>query len=53
MNLQFFCETCQEITCDMCLKAGPHNSHFHKIVTINEAYGYKFAEMKNIVGICN
>lgn len=34
----------------MCLKAGPHNSHFHKIVGIDEAYRLKLDEMKNIVG---
>lgn len=48
--LEFFCETCQEVVCLNCMKAGPHNSHFHKISSIQESFDFKFLEIKNIIG---
>ena len=50
LNLEFFCESCDETICKQCQIIGPHNTNYHRIIDIKEAFNkkyYQVAKMKS------
>ena len=51
-TLEFFCEICDEAIWKQCLIIGPHNTNYHRIIQIKEAFNktyYKIVKMKAIL----
>jgi palmitoyltransferase len=48
MNLEFFCESCDEAICKQCQIIGPHNTNYHRIIQINEAFSKKYYQLSKM-----
>ena len=51
-NLEFFCESCDEAICKQCQIIGPHNTNYHRIIQIREAFNkkyYQLSKMKSVL----
>ena len=47
-NLEFFCESCDEAICKQCQIIGPHNTNYHRIIQIREAFNKKFYQLSKM-----
>ena len=47
-NLEFFCESCDEAICKQCQIIGPHNTNYHRIIPIREAFNKKFYQLSKM-----
>ena len=45
LNLEFFCESCDETICKQCQIIGPHNTNYHRIIDIKEAFNKKYYQL--------
>ena len=45
LNLEFFCESCDETICKQCQIIGPHNTNYHRIIDIKEAFNKKYYQV--------
>ena len=45
LKLEFFCESCDETICKQCQIIGPHNTNYHRIIDIKEAFNKKFYQL--------
>ena len=45
LNLDFFCESCDETICKQCQIIGPHNTNYHRIIDIKEAFNKKYYQL--------
>ena len=44
-KLEYFCESCDEAICKQCQIIGPHNTNYHRIIPIREAFNKKFYQL--------
>lgn len=49
IKLTMFCEACEEPVCDQCTVVGPHNTQFHKISGLMEAYNQRVARLSHLI----
>ena len=47
-NLEFFCESCDEAICKQCQIIGPHNTNYHRIIQITEAFNKKYYQLSKM-----
>lgn len=47
-NLEFFCESCDEAICKQCQIIGPHNTNYHRIIQISEAFNKKYYQLSKM-----
>ena len=47
-TLEFFCESCDEAICKQCQIIGPHNTNYHRIIQIKEAFNKKYYQMSKM-----
>ena len=47
--LCYFCDSCDEAICQECQQFGPHNTKYHIIISINEAYEKKCMKITNLI----
>ena len=47
-NLEFFCESCDEAICKQCQIIGPHNTNYHRIIQIREAFNKKYYQLSKM-----
>ena len=47
-NLELFCESCDEAICKQCQIIGPHNTNYHRIIQINEAFNKKYYQLSKM-----
>ena len=47
--LNYFCETCNEITCQTCATEGSHSNNLHNIATITESFQRKFKQLNEFL----
>jgi palmitoyltransferase len=47
-KLEFFCESCDEAICKQCQIIGPHNTNYHRIIPIREAFNKKFYQLSKM-----
>ena len=45
LNLEYFCESCDEPICKQCQIIGPHNTNYHRIIDIKEAFNKKYFQL--------
>ena len=45
LNLEYFCESCDETICKQCQIIGPHNTNYHRIIDIKEAFNKKYYQL--------
>ena len=45
LDLEFFCESCDETICKQCQIIGPHNTNYHRIIDIKEAFNKKYYQV--------
>ena len=43
--LSLYCNSCEEVICKQCQIIGPHNTNFHRIVRISDAFERKFTKL--------
>ena len=48
LNLEFFCESCDEAICKQCQIIGPHNTNYHRIIEITEAFNKKYYQLSKM-----
>ena len=48
LNLELFCESCDEAICKQCQIIGPHNTNYHRIIQINEAFTKKYYQLSKM-----
>ena len=48
LNLEFFCESCDETICKRCQIIGPHNTNYHRIINIKDAFNKKFFQLSKM-----
>lgn len=46
--LEFFCESCDEAICKQCQIIGPHNTNYHRIISIKEAFNKKYYQINKM-----
>ena len=49
-DLGFYCSTCDEPICKDCQQIGPHNTKYHIIISIKEAFEKKCMKITNLIG---
>ena len=47
-NLELFCESCDEAICKQCQIIGPHNTNYHRIISIKEAFNKKYYQINKM-----
>lgn len=47
-NLELFCESCDEAICKQCQIIGPHNTNYHRIISIKEAFSKKYYQINKM-----
>jgi hypothetical protein len=47
-KLEYFCESCDEAICKQCQIIGPHNTNYHRIIPIREAFNKKFYQLSKM-----
>ena len=40
--LKYYCEACEEPTCEECHNSGPHNTELHRVATLQEAFNARY-----------
>ena len=48
LNLEFYCESCDEAICKQCQIIGPHNTNYHRIIQIDEAFKKKYYQLSKM-----
>ena len=48
LNLELFCESCDETICKQCQIIGPHNTNYHRIIQIDEAFEKKYYQLSKM-----
>lgn len=48
LNLELFCESCDEAICKQCQIIGPHNTNYHRIIQIREAFNKKYYQLSKM-----
>ena len=48
--LSFFCSSCDEAICKDCQQLGPHNTKYHIIISIKEAFERKCMKITKLIG---
>ena len=48
--LTFFCSSCDEAICQECQQLGPHNTKYHIIISIKEAFEKKCMKITKLIG---
>ena len=47
--LCYFCSSCDEAICQECQQLGPHNTKYHIIISVNEAFERKCMKITNLI----
>ena len=47
-KLELFCESCDEAICKQCQIIGPHNTNYHRIIEIREAFNKKYYQLSKM-----
>ena len=45
LNFEYFCESCDETICKQCQIIGPHNTNYHRIIDLKEAFNKKYYQL--------
>ena len=48
--LSYFCASCDEAICQECQHLGPHNTKYHTIISIQEAFERKLMKVTKLIG---
>ena len=48
--LSYFCDSCDEAICQECQQLGPHNTKYHIIISIKEAFEKKCMKITKLIG---
>ena len=48
-SLTYFCSSCDEAICNICQQLGPHNTKYHSIISIKEAFNIKRAKISKLI----
>ena len=49
-RLSYFCSSCDECICQDCQQLGPHNTKYHIIISIREAFEKKCIKITKLIG---
>ena len=47
--MNYFCSSCDEAICKECQQLGPHNTKYHAIISIKEAFNIKHNKISQII----
>ena len=48
-TLSFYCSSCDEAICKECQQLGPHNTKYHTIISIKEAFNNKYMKISKLI----
>ena len=48
-SLSYFCSSCDEAICKECQQLGPHNTKYHAIISIKEAFNIKRNKITKLI----
>ena len=48
-TLNYFCSSCDEAICKECQQLGPHNTKYHAIISIKEAFNIKHNKISQLI----
>jgi hypothetical protein len=48
-SLTYFCASCDEAICKECQQLGPHNTKYHSIISIKEAFNLKHMKLSKLI----
>ena len=48
--LSYFCASCDEAICQECQQLGPHNTKYHTIISVKEAFEKKCMKITKLIG---
>lgn len=48
-SLSYFCASCDEAICKECQQLGPHNTKYHSIISIKEAFNNKYMKISQLI----
>jgi len=48
-TLSYYCSSCDEAICKECQQLGPHNTKYHTIISIKEAFNNKYMKISKLI----
>ena len=48
-SLSYYCSSCNETICKECQQLGPHNTKYHTIISIKDAFNNKYMKISNLI----
>ena len=48
-SLSYYCVSCDEAICKECQQLGPHNTKYHSIISIKEAFNNKYMKISTLI----